>query len=61
MRRAFDAIDHANAIILLQHRAHSLPAQLITLHQTHTEVVATLRQMPFDKLRQPRYASAPEA
>jgi hypothetical protein len=33
---------------------------LDNFHQTHAAVVATLRQMPFDKLLQPRYADDPE-
>lgn len=59
MMEDFD-VDRANEIVLQQSRAHSLAKVLDNFHQTHAEVVATLRQMPFDKLLQPRYADDPE-
>lgn len=59
MLEEFDT-DWVNEQVRQQNSPRSLPEVLDNLHQTHAEVVATLRQMPFDKLLQPRYADDPE-
>ena len=59
MLEEFDT-DWVNDFVRQQGQSRSLQEVLDNFHQTHAEVVATLRQMPFDKLLQPRYADDPE-
>lgn len=49
-----------NELILQRGRTRALDEVLQDLQETHAQVVATLAQTPFDKLRQPRYADDPE-
>ncbi|MBX3011608.1 MAG: ClbS/DfsB family four-helix bundle protein [Caldilineaceae bacterium] len=52
-------VDQINELVRQRSRSLLLDETLYEFHATHAQVIATLTELPFDKLLEPRYAADP--